>query len=157
MGAVIQWIVITLAVIGAIGVVMAIWEEIGPRIRRDGGWDFGDEVGVDDVRDAATKLDAELDWWQMSVEALEAQPAFERTVAALADDDTPVDDVIRLSRDTDGWVAAMALAALAERDDVPGEWVAWATRNPARPSNCEDTLLLRALARHATTPVIGSV
>jgi ATP-dependent Clp protease ATP-binding subunit ClpC len=157
MGAVIQWVVITLAVIGAIGIAAAIWEEIGPRIRRDEGWDLGDELGSDDVRGAAAELDAELDWWQMSVEALEAQPAFERTVAALADDDTPVDDVVRLSRDSDGWVAAMALAALAERDDVPEEWVAWATRNPARPSNCEDTLLLRALARHATTSVIGSV
>jgi ATP-dependent Clp protease ATP-binding subunit ClpC len=157
MGAVIQWVVITLAVIGAIGVVMVIWEEIGSRIRRDEGWDFGDEFGTDDVRGAAAELDAELDWWQMSVEALEAQPAFERAVAALADNDTPVDGVVRLSRDSDGWVAAMALAALIEREDVPEEWVAWATRNPARPSNCEDTLLLRALARHATAPVIGSV
>jgi len=88
MGAVIQWVVITLAVIGAIGIVAAIWEEIGPRLRRDEGRDLGDELGSDDVRGAAAELDAELDWWQMSVEALEAQPAFERTVAALADDDT---------------------------------------------------------------------
>ncbi|HJS49450.1 MAG TPA: AAA family ATPase [Gaiellaceae bacterium] len=157
MGAVLQWVVITLAVIGAIGIVAAIWEELGPRIRRDEGWDLDGELGSDDVRRAAAELEAEFDWWQMSVEALEVQPAFERTVAALADDDTPVDDVVLLSRDSDGWVASMALAALAERDDVPGEWIAWAKRNPARPSNCEDTLLLRALAKHAVTPVIGSV
>ena len=31
----IHWVVITLAVIGATGVGMAIWEEIGPRLRRD--------------------------------------------------------------------------------------------------------------------------
>jgi hypothetical protein len=30
MGAVLQWVVITLAVIGAIGIVAAIWEELAP-------------------------------------------------------------------------------------------------------------------------------
>jgi ATP-dependent Clp protease ATP-binding subunit ClpC len=154
---VVQWVVITLAVIGAIGIAAAIWEEIGPRIRREEGRSFGDELESDDVRGVAAELDSEFDWWEMSIEALEAQPAFEQAVVALAEDDVPVDEVAQLSRDGDGWVASMALAALAERDDVPGDWVAWATRHPARPSNCEDVLLLRALARHATTPVIGAV
>ncbi len=62
-----------------------------------------------------------------------------------------------LSRDADGWVASMALAALAERDDVPDDWVTWAMRSPVRPSLCEDRLLLRALAVHADRPAIGSV
>ena len=62
-----------------------------------------------------------------------------------------------LSRDSDGWVASMALAALVERDDIPGDWLTWAMRNPVRPSVCEDRLLLRALATHADRPVIGAV
>ena len=92
----------------------------------------------------------------MTPEGLEGLPEFRRGVDTLVDEDTPIDTVVSLSRDADGWVASMALAALAERDDVPEDWVAWAARNPARPSNCEDALLLRALARHATAPVIGS-
>ena len=127
MGAIVQWVVITLAVIGAIVVGMAIWEVVGPRVRRDEEWDFDDELGSDDVRGAAAELGAELDWWEMSLESLEAQPAFQRAVEALADDDTPVDTVVTLSRDSDGWVASMALAVLAEREDVPEEWVTWAT------------------------------
>ena len=106
MGAVIQWVVITLAVIGAIGIAVAIWEEIGRRIRRDEGRSVGDELESDDVRSVAAELDSELDWWEMSVDALEAQPAFERAVDALADDDVPVDEVVQLSRDSDGWVAS---------------------------------------------------
>ena len=80
----------------------------------------------------------------MTIEALEALPAFADAVATLADADTDVDEVVTLSHDANGWVAAMALAALAERDDVPADWVAWAQRNPVRPSVCEDRLLLRA-------------
>jgi len=39
-----------------------------------------------------------------------------------------------------------ALAALAQREDVPDDWLTWAARNPVRPPVCEDRLLLRALA-----------
>ena len=88
----------------------------------------------------------------MTPEALEAEPAFQRGVEELADEDTPVETVVPMTRDPSGWVASMALAALAERDDVPEEWVTWALRHPARPSNVEDALLLRALAKHATGP-----
>ena len=158
MGAVIQWVVITLAVIGAVGIAAAIWEEIGPRLRGDEGeeWDFGEDFEAGDVRSAAAELESENEWWGMSLEGLEAEPAFQSAVSALADRDTDVDEVVSLSRDSDGWVASMALAALAQRDDVPGEWVTWAMRNPVRPSVCEDGLLLRALAIHADRPVIGS-
>ena len=50
----------------------------------------------------------------------------------------------------------MALAALAQREDVPDDWLTWAARNPVRPSVCEDRLLLRALAVHSRQPVIGA-
>ena len=92
----------------------------------------------------------------MSLEALEAEPAFQLAVSALADADTDVAEVVTLSRDADGWVASMALAALAQREDVPDDWLTWAARNPVRPSVCEDRLLLRALAVHSGQPVIGA-
>ncbi len=153
----IQWVVITLAVIGAFGIAAAIWEELAPRLRRKkDDWAFDEDFDADDVRSAAAQLEAENEWWEMSLEGLEAQPAFLIAVSALADPDIDVDEVVSLSRDSDGWVASMALAALAQRDDVPTEWVTWAMRNPVRPSVCEDRLLLRALAIHADRPVIGS-
>jgi ATP-dependent Clp protease ATP-binding subunit ClpC len=157
---VVRAIVIMLAIIGAIGIVAAIWEEVGPRLRGtdDEDLDFDDdEFESDDVRAVAAQLEEEHDWWNMSLEGLEAQPEYELAVSGLADSDASVDDVVTLSRDSDGWVAAMALAALARRDDVPAEWVTWATRNPVRPSVCEDRLHLRALAAHADRPVIAPV
>ena len=57
-----------------------------------------------------------------------------------------------LTRDRDGWVASIALAALAERDDVPSTWVDWAPRKVVRPSFCEDELMLRALERARDGP-----
>lgn len=93
----------------------------------------------------------------MSLEGLESLPTFQLGASALSNPETEVDEVVSLSRDADGWVASMALAALAERDDVPDEWVTWAMRSPVRPSLCEDRLLLRALAVHADRPAIGSV
>jgi ATP-dependent Clp protease ATP-binding subunit ClpC len=110
-----------------------------------------------DVRSFAAQLDREHEWWEMSLETLEAEPLFERGVALLASESTPIGDVVSLSRDRNGWVASMALAALSLRDDVPEDWVDWASRHPERPSVCEDALLLRALARQATTPVVGAV
>ena len=51
----------------------------------------------------------------------------------------------------------MALAALERREDVPEAWADAAIRGLPRPSNCEDALQLRAIARHASGPVIGRV
>jgi ATP-dependent Clp protease ATP-binding subunit ClpC len=152
-------VVLLLAAVGLLAILAIVWAVIDERRSRDEDeWDDDEDepFDADDVRGAASELEAEHDWWNMTPETLETLPEFTRSVDALADEDTPVSTVVRLSRDADGWVAAMALAALAERDDVPEEWVAWAARNPARASNCEDVLLLRALARHAGFPVVGS-
>ena len=51
----------------------------------------------------------------------------------------------------------MALAALERREDVPEAWADAAIRGLPRPSNCEDAFQLRAIARHASGPVIGRV
>ncbi len=162
MSEVLRAVVIMLAIIGAIGVVAAIWEDLAPRLRgdKDDEWDFlasADDFDVDDARGAAAQLGSEHDWWNMTLEGLEGLPTFQLAVSALTDPEADVDEVVSLSRDSDGWVAAMALAALAQRDDVPEEWVTWALRYPIRPSVCEDRLLLRALAVHADRPAIGSV
>ena len=149
---------IILAIIGAIGVVAAIWEELGPRIRRgqDGGAGLNDDFEANDVRSAAAQLELEHTWWEMSLEALKTEPAFQLAASTLADADTDVAEVVTLSRDADGWVASMALAALAQREDIGDDWLTWAARNPVRPSVCEDRLLLRALAVHSRQPVIGA-
>jgi ATP-dependent Clp protease ATP-binding subunit ClpC len=149
-------VVIVLAGIGALAVVRAIRRRLGARSLED-RQDELEELDDVDVRTLAAELDSEHDWWQMSLDVLEQEPAFEYAVATLADDDTPIETVVSFSRDGDGWVASMALAALARRDDVPEEWSTWAARNPVRPSVCEDVLLLRALALHAREPVIGAI
>jgi ATP-dependent Clp protease ATP-binding subunit ClpC len=153
-----MWVVLEIAVVllaafGLLAIVGIVWATIDERRAADDDLDL---LEGDDVREIAAALDLEHNWWNMTPEALDGLPEFRRGVDELVDDDTPIDTVVSMSRNADGWVASMALAALAERDDVPEEWVAWAARNPARPSNCEDALHLRALARHATSPVIGS-
>jgi len=163
---VLKWIGIVLvaglALLGALvllGVVIeGIERLIARRDRDESEWGLDDDdFEADDVRSAAAQLEAEHDWWNMSLEGLESLPTFQLGAAALSNPETEVDEVVSLSRDADGWVASMALAALAERDDVPDEWVTWAMRSPVRPSLCEDRLLLRALAVHADRPAIGSV
>ena len=160
-----DWLLITLAVIGAITVVALIWAGIS-EWRGEGDdedFDFAKFLEDDDAsaaggaRAAAAQLEIEHDWWNMDVGTLESLSEFTEAVELLADEDTPVEEVVALSRDGNGWVASMALAALAQRDDVPYEWVIWATRHPGRPSNVEDAFLLDALATHAVEPVIGAV
>ena len=121
-------------------------------------FDFGGDGDAVAVAQAnAEALDAEGEWFVMTPQALALEPLFEQAVAALADEDTPVSEVIGLARHPDGWVASMALAALERREDVPEAWADAAIRGLPRPSNCEDALQLRAIARHASGPVIGRV
>ncbi len=160
----VDWVLITLAVLGAIFIVGAIWEAISERRQArallddflDSSFDE-DSSPTDVARTAAAALDAEHNWWEMDVATLESLPEYEQAVEVLADEDTPVEEATALSRDVNGWVASMALAALTQRDDVPEDWVQWAKRHTGRPSNVEDVLHLRALAANADEPVIGAV
>ena len=164
---VLKWIgglvIVLLAALGGIALISLVWEALASRRRGDDGeddfeFDFDlDELDTDDIRAVAAQLELVHDWWNMSLETLESLPEFEEAVARLADVDVDVGEVTTLSRDSDGWVASMALAALARRDDVPGDWLTWAIRNPVRPSICEDRLVLRAIANHAERPAIGSI
>jgi hypothetical protein len=160
---VLRWIggivLVLLAALGGLALIGIVWEAIASyRGGSADDLDFDlDELDADDIRSVAMQLEMEHEWWNMSLEGLEALPEFQAAASQLADPDTPVEEVVALSRDSDGWIASMALAALAERDDVPSEWVTWAMRNPVRPSICEDRLILRALAVQADRPAIGSV
>ena len=149
-------LVLGLAGLGALALFRFAIDAIGSR-GHDHALDLGDELEVDAVRIAATELDDDLDWFSVGFDAAEAHPAFERGVHVLADEEIPVEDVVALSRDPNGWVASMALAALERRDHVPDDWIAWAVRNASRSSNLEDALLLRTVAVHANAPVIGSM
>jgi hypothetical protein len=67
-----------------------------------------EDVDFDDRRRGRRPVDrsaAELehDWWSMTIEALEALPAFADAVATLADEETDVDEIVTLSRDANGW------------------------------------------------------
>ena len=150
-------VVLLLAAFGALALIGIVWAWVEQRRADDDEWGLDDDDDDGGVRAAVTELMAELDWWDMTPEALEAQPAFRRGVEELADEDTPVESVVQKTRDPSGWLASMALAALVERDDVPEEWVTWALRHPARPSNVEDAFLLRALAEHASGRAIPPV
>ncbi len=102
-------------------------------------------------------LDDEEEVFTDSPDSLEHEPRFQAAVAALADETTPVSEVIELARHPDGWAASMALAALARRDDVPEDWVDAAIRSLPRPSHSEDAFQLRAIARHAPGRAIGRI
>ena len=160
---VLEWIggivLVLLAAFGGLALIGLGWAAVAERRGRgDEEFDFDlDDLDSDDVRSVAMQLEMEHDWWNMTLEGLESLSEFQGAVSTLADPDTDVDEVVTLSRDSDGWVASMALAALAQRDDVPGDWLTWAVRNPVRPSFCEDRLLLRALSAHADRPLIGAI
>jgi ATP-dependent Clp protease ATP-binding subunit ClpC len=149
-------VVALLAAFGVFALIALAVERL--RLRRGGdGVVAADGDAESAARAAAAVMDEEHDWWDMTLPELEALPAFQQGVERLADEETPVDDVVRLARDQDGWVASMALAALDQRDDVPDDWAGWALRHITRPSHCEDALQLRALARHAEGRTIGPV
>ena len=157
-------IVGALALIGLVAVGGIVWEGIGGlRARRRGSdgvpdWDAdGDEDAVALAHAHAERLDEQEEWFTATPSALEREPLFVSAVEALADETTPVEGVLELARHPDGWAASMALAALERRDDVPDDWVDAAIRGLPRSSNCEDAFALRAIARHASTPVIGRI
>jgi ATP-dependent Clp protease ATP-binding subunit ClpC len=163
-----ELIVGALALIGFAALLALAWKGIEALRTRDevdldkllrGAVVDGDEPrdGLAVARAAAAALEDEYDWWAMTPDRLELEPEFQTGVAALADPETDVDDVVSLARHPDGWAASMALAALEARDDVPDDWSETAIRSLPRPSNCEDALQLRALARHARGSTVGRV
>ena len=87
--------------------------------------------------------------------AFRSTSSFKDEVERLAQRELDVDAVMRMSRDTNAYVACMALAALAERDDVPQEWTDSAVRALRRVPNEVEPFVYGALVKHAAYPVIG--
>lgn len=90
-------------------------------------------------------------------ERLPRDKRFEDEVARLALPEIDVDAVLRLSRGNNAYVACMALAALAKRDDVPQWWTDSAVRALRRVPNEVEPFIYAALVEHAALPVIGPV
>ena len=90
-------------------------------------------------------------------ERLPRDERFEDEVARLAQPEVDVDAVLRLSRGNNPYVACMALAALARRDDVPTSWTDSAVRALRRVPNEVEPFIYDALVEHAVQPVIGPV
>ena len=100
----------------------------------------------------AEALEEENEWFMMTPEALELEPRFEAAVDALANEHTPVSEVIDLARHPDGWAASMALVALERRDDVPDDWVDSAIRAPPAPLQLRGRSAERETVRVTVAP-----
>ena len=172
MKVVLEVVVVLLAVIGALVLIRVVGAVVASRRRGNTTRDairevFGDEddMGRPTLANAdgpalAQELAAGLadsETWFMSPEMLESNPLFETGVAALADEGVDVGEVVELSGNPSAGLAAMALAALERREDVPADWAESAVRSLPRPSAWEDAFLLRAVTRHADGRVIGSI
>jgi len=108
------------------------------------------------VRAAAGSIQRRLDEYP-EPGALLADAEFVATSLRLAEADVPFEIVERLGRSGNAVVGAMAHRAAALRDDVPGEWVAWAFRTLKEVYAGELACLLQLVERHAEPPLIARV
>jgi len=115
-------IVILLSGMGALAAVRAIRRRLGERRHADHDAEL-DDLGDVGVRAIAAELDAEHDWWQLSLEGLEQEPGLERAVTTLADDDTSIETVVSLSRAREIPDSARSAGAVVATDRPPhGAW-----------------------------------
>jgi ATP-dependent Clp protease ATP-binding subunit ClpC len=89
-----------------------------------------------------------------SGEDLLADELFRTAVRELASRKPAMDDLVRLARENRVWVSKIALAAMAERDDVPESWRSTVMRRVNAASYDHAGLFLRSLER-APGEVIG--
>src|SRR5262249_7629501 len=80
---------------------------------------------------------------------------FRTEVARLAEPQVDVDIVVRLARDDNAYIACMALAALAQRKDVPADWTRWAMSALRRVDHEVEPFVCAAFVIHAVYPAIG--
>jgi ATP-dependent Clp protease ATP-binding subunit ClpC len=113
----------------------------------------GDASAVEQARAAAMTLD----WEELSVERLDRHRGMQRHVERLSDSEIPFDEVAQLARSTTPGVAALALSAIARRDDVPEKWTSDAVRALGSYPWGVEPFVYRALLQKAREPVIGSV
>ena len=84
-------------------------------------------------------------------------PEFVETSDRLAQADVPLEIVERLGRASSPILAAMAHRAVANRDDVPPEWLEWAYRRLKQAYAGELIVLLQAIERHDDPPLLARV
>ena len=109
---------------------------------------------VADLHARAVVLREHVGW--PSGEALASMPTFRETVDAVLAKDLPDDALRRIGTDNDEFVASVGLAALVERDALPGDWTDTAVRRLRRSGTQDEHFLLLTLV---TVPgrVIGRV
>src|SRR5262249_50445209 len=122
-------------------------------IRMAGEWDDDDYEDRERIEEVASRLDDK--YGSADSQRLPRDKRFRTEVARLAEPQVDVDIVVRLARDDNAYIACMALAALAQRKDVPADWTRWAMSALRRVDNEVEPFVYAALVIHASYPVIG--
>lgn len=110
---------------------------------------------VQAVHELAGRLMAKHEWPDPAL--MDSDGSFLAGVRLLAAADLPVDVPLALAQEENDWVACMALAALAERADVPHSLTDVLLPRVRAASHPREAYIFRVLAQHASRPVIGSV
>jgi len=113
----------------------------------------GDPVGT--VRALGAELVDEDGW--LDADLIRSNPAFTTGVEVLTDPEVAVDVPLSLAKERSDGTACIALAALAQRDDVPGSETDTFLARLRRGSYAREAYIFGVLVRHASRPVIGSV
>jgi ATP-dependent Clp protease ATP-binding subunit ClpC len=115
----------------------------------------GDDVGAV-VREAARSIAERLAEFP-AVDDLAHDDEFLRTSRRLSGSDVRLETVERLARSSNAIGAAIADRALARRETVSEEWLAWAFRRLKHAYAGELFFLLEAIERHAQSPLLPRV
>jgi ATP-dependent Clp protease ATP-binding subunit ClpC len=118
----------------------------------DGGGERSEDV-VAAVRTAARSIADRLEAFP-AVDDLAEDEEFLRAGRELAEADVPLETIEGISRASNAILAAIADRALARRDSVSQEWLAWAFRRLKHAYAGELFFLLEAIERHAEPPLL---
>jgi ATP-dependent Clp protease ATP-binding subunit ClpC len=149
-----------LVLLGALGwaafaIGRGIVQGFRERSQRRPGGDLPDDAAAS-VRAAARALARKHGPYTSSARELDDDDHFQRAVAALRRRALATDRLIALAQDADVWTSRIALAVLAEREDLPAEWAPFVVRQLEDAPYDQAGLFLRTLAR-ARQPVLASV
>jgi ATP-dependent Clp protease ATP-binding subunit ClpC len=116
----------------------------------------GQEQAVQELRTSARALAATHGTGFGTLASLESDDLFQSAVDDLRQRALPTDALVPLARDAEAWVGRVALAVLAERDDLPPKWAASVFRRIDDAPWDQAGLFLRSLSL-GREPVIGRV
>jgi ATP-dependent Clp protease ATP-binding subunit ClpC len=117
--------------------------------------DTDGDAGLRSTRETAAKLSQEHMW--LNGDVLEQDGRFKRAVADLNRPEVDVSVVLTAAKSTSEFEAAIGLAALAARTDIPAGQTNWAVRALGRCPEGLERFLYHVLEKHAEYPVIGPV